>query len=113
MLHLCICLSYISYSVPAPVCDAAAPPSADSVASGSGAAERSLSLPQHQTGQWTGQRVSAHRPCVQQVHEETLTEGLSVLMQMKLTRSDSVLNPESTECMLYYVGAFMASTSRG
>lgn len=64
---LSVSLSCVSHSVPAPVCDAAAPSSAGAPAAGRGAAERPLSLPQHQTGQRTGQRVSAHRPRVQQV----------------------------------------------
>ncbi len=81
----------------------AAPPSADALAAGCGAAERSLSLPQHQTGQRTGQCVSAPRPRVQQVPFGRFI--LSVFLQMIWTRSDvsSVSNSsESTSIVLIF-----------
>ncbi len=85
LCSISVCLSCLSHSVPAPVCDAAPPPSADALAAGCGAAERPLSLPQHQTGQRTGRCVSADRPRVQQVPFGWFR--FSVFMQMIWTRS--------------------------
>lgn len=90
-----ISLSCLSYSVSAPVCDAATPSSADAPAAGRGAAERPLSLPQHQTGQRTGQCVSAHRPRVQQVQLD-MNEVRHQLCSGSSESASIVLIPGST-----------------